>query len=41
MELPIQVTFHGMAPSPALDAAIGGVDETFVTPTITEFIRSC
>ena len=22
MELPIQVTFHGMAPSPALDAAI-------------------
>lgn len=26
---------------PALDAAIGGVDETLVTPTVTEFIRSC
>ncbi len=26
---------------PALDAAIGGIDETFVTPAITEFIRSC
>lgn len=26
---------------PALDAAIGGVDETFVTPAVTEFIRSC
>ena len=26
---------------PALDESIGGADETFVTPPITEFIRSC
>ena len=26
---------------PALDDAIGGADETFVTPAVTDFIRSC